>query len=346
VSEHFRYLANVSALALVAFVGFAGQRASLCTVRAVAEVLGTRRAYLLASFGKASLWAAMVYGTILMLTTPATLSGFQTYAPWTLVLAGAFVFGAGAAITGGCSMSLLQRLADGDLGMAFAFLGLLAGVLAWSVVDASFAMSRTVRIPVIWHDLGGAAAVVLMALWILAAFEVRRLWGSRSRLRFWQLPGAAAYRLSTAAIIVGLSAGLLNALLGSWTYTYYLRYSIGNAYRGERASVGFGLWVLAAFVTGMVVSAIQRRSFRLRWGTVGDRLQRLAGGTLMGVGGAMIPGGNDTLLLTGIPTLSGLALATYGALLLGIAITLVLMRQARWAIPVVDCTGDICRSRP
>jgi hypothetical protein len=65
----------------------------------------------------------------------------------------------------------------------------------------------------------------------------------------------------------------------------------------------------------------------------------------MGFGGAMIPGGNDRLLLTGIPTLSSVALEAYAALLLGIASALSLMQRAGTIIPTVDCGGDICRNR-
>ncbi|MHC4549463.1 MAG: hypothetical protein ACYTEZ_11880 [Planctomycetota bacterium] len=41
-------------------LGFAAHRASLCTVRAIGEILHTRRASILASFAKAALWAVAV----------------------------------------------------------------------------------------------------------------------------------------------------------------------------------------------------------------------------------------------------------------------------------------------
>lgn len=45
---------------LAAILGFAAHRASICTVRAVAEILSTGRAYCLLSFGKAVLWVLAV----------------------------------------------------------------------------------------------------------------------------------------------------------------------------------------------------------------------------------------------------------------------------------------------
>ena len=53
------------------------------------------------------------------------------------------------------------------------------------------------------------------------------------------------------------------------------------------------------------------------------------GGILMGAGGALVPGGNDTLILVLIPNLSLQAIASYLALLAGIACVLLSMRVAR-----------------
>ncbi len=59
------YLINSAALLLAAFIGFSSHRASLCMVKAVAELLSSRRGFVLASFAKATLWVAMIYGTLL-----------------------------------------------------------------------------------------------------------------------------------------------------------------------------------------------------------------------------------------------------------------------------------------
>ena len=47
-------LIAVVSMLLAAVVGFASHRASLCTVRAVGEVMSARSGYLLQSFGKAT----------------------------------------------------------------------------------------------------------------------------------------------------------------------------------------------------------------------------------------------------------------------------------------------------
>lgn len=50
---------------------------------------------------------------------------------------------------------------------------------------------------------------------------------------------------------------------------------------------------------------------------------------MMGAGGALVPGGNETLILVLIPTLSIQAVASYIALLAGIASVLLTMRLVR-----------------
>ncbi|HEX7156030.1 MAG TPA: YeeE/YedE thiosulfate transporter family protein [Burkholderiaceae bacterium] len=335
-------IAAVCAFAIAALLGYAAHRASICNVKAVLEILGSRRAFMLASFAKAALWATAVYGTAI-LALPWMGAGFQTFEPAFLPACGGFVFGAGAAINGGCSVSTLQRLADGEIGMLMTLIGLGGGLFAWSAIDANLAIVRAVRVPLAWREPGVATVALVVSLWLAAALEVWRLWRSRARIGIRKLAASDAYRLSTSAMLIGIAGGLLNVLLGSWTYTYYLRSAIDAAQRDSMAPGPLLAGLLAAMLGGMVVSSIQRRSFRPGWGGMKGASKHLLGGLLMGVGAALIPGGNDSIVLTGIPTLSGVALATYLALLLGIASALLVQRAAGAALPLVVCAGDTCK---
>jgi hypothetical protein len=61
----------------------------------------------------------------------------------------------------------------------------------------------------------------------------------------------------------------------------------------------------------------------------------------MGVGTALAPGGNDALVLYGIPTLSPYAAPTFAAMLAGIAAGLFALR-ALFAIEArVECRNDV-----
>ena len=63
---------------------------------------------------------------------------------------------------------------------------------------------------------------------------------------------------------------------------------------------------------------------------------------LMGAGAAMVPGGNDTLLLNALPTLSMQAVGAYVAMLVGITTVLWLMRRAHMSMPPTHCTEAGC----
>ena len=102
-------------------------------------------------------------------------------------------------------------------------------------------------------------------------------------------------------------------------------------------------WILfAAMFAGMVLSTWQRRSLRIARAPAGTWLRTLCGGTLMGLGAALTPGGNDALILYGIPSLSPHALPTYAAMAVGIAVALIAMRRLFGVEMRVKCSGDVC----
>lgn len=335
----------ILSLFLVAFLGFASHRASLCTVRAVAEILSTRQAYILFSFAKAVLWVTAV-SLLIAWMSPGQGIKFQSYAPAWVALAGGFLFGMGAAVNGGCSFSTLQRLADGEMWMLATLAGYCAGAAGWYAIDSAFAIAVAQPVSSFPAEQG-RWPLLLGLLWAWGAWELVRLWRERPRgIGMWQLLSADPYRLSAAALVVGMSGGVLYILHGSWTYTNTLRREAAFLLGTESAPQVFqGLMFLALFL-GMAFSSWQRGSFKLRKQPAGNGLRHLLGGLMMGLGGAVIPGGNDTLILTGIPAFSPQALAVYLALLSGVASVLMVMRLFHGPAMRVDCTGDVCRADP
>lgn len=66
---------------------------------------------------------------------------------------------------------------------------------------------------------------------------------------------------------------------------------------------------------GSVASAVLReRRFKIKWPTWQAVIRHLAGGMLMGLGAIFIPGGNDTLLLVGLPGAAWQAFVSYALL--------------------------------
>jgi uncharacterized membrane protein YedE/YeeE len=331
-------------LLLAALTGFAAHRASVCTVRAVLEVVQSRTAHMLGSFLKAALWAALVFGLLRWVAPgPSMLVAVE---PRPFALAGGFAFGLGATLNGACSYSTLQRIADGDLWGLTTLAGMALGVLCWTTADVALSLTRITDVAVFWVDAGRAAPWLLAALALLAAYEAWRIWQTPSKLH-----GAALhtrllsphYRVGSAALMMGVCAGLLYALHGGWSYTATLRSAVEAAPRGLPGPTAVQLVLFAAFFGGMLVSSVQRGSFKLNVRPHGALWRRLAGGAMMGAGAAMIPGGNDTLILTSLPALSAWALGAFVTVVLGVATGLGLMRLFGVRLPVVTCTDGVCR---
>jgi hypothetical protein len=334
-------LALLSA-ALAALLGFSAHRASICTVRAVAEVMSTRRAYMLASIGKSILWVLTITIPIVWLV-PATHADMTGWGFSGVALLGGFVYGIGAALNGGCAFSTLNQLADGKLRMLVTFAGFCFGVLTDLALARTGRLPLPARAPVPLDVLSPWAIAIAAGLVIWGLFEIQRLWRTQpagSRLK--DLVLSKRYRLSTAAALMGLSNGVLYLLYGSWSYT-------GTVQQTIEGLVAMSAWpwpirwaLFAAMLAGMVFSTWQRQSFRLDWRPSLAWVRNLAGGALMGIGAVLVPGGNDVLVLHAIPSLSPHALPAYAAMLAGIATALITMRYVIGMEVRVECSGDVC----
>src|SRR5262245_47017896 len=323
----------VLAVVLAMILGFAAHRASVCTVRAVAEIMSSRRAYMFASVGRSVLWVWAVSLPFFWLV-PAAGTGISG---WTLSVAavtGGFVFGLGAAINGGCAYSTMARFVDGDGKMLATIAGFALGVLCFIVLAGGQWLPRPSPAPPLVESVfAWVMAPALLALAVLggANFAGARLWRTRdSSARFADLVLAPRYRLSTAALLIGLPGALLFAGYGSFGYTTTFQLVIEGAL-GTRGGPPTVRWVLfIAVLAGMLLSTLQRGSFRLDWRPRQAWLANLGGGLLMGLGTALAPGGNDALVLYNIPILSPNALPAFTALAAGVAVGLGMMRSWFW----------------
>jgi uncharacterized membrane protein YedE/YeeE len=124
----------ILALLLAGLLGFTAHSAGICAVKAVSEVIATRRGYMLASFGKTVLWVMLGMGVLSWLL-PGRLAPISLV-PTALSLFGGFAFGIGAALNGGCAVSTVTRLGNGELRMLSTLLGMMLAIAA--IENASF----------------------------------------------------------------------------------------------------------------------------------------------------------------------------------------------------------------
>jgi len=314
-------------------LGASAHRAGLCTVKAVAEVMTTGQAHVLWSFLKASLWT-------LGLLSVAALAGYDAglaaRPPMLAGVAGGIVFGLGAGLNGACSFSTLARLADGHGVMLLTLAGWGLGLVA---------MKTFATIP------QGRVSAATLPGWLVLPGLAWVLWEGGRLARLVRRRGAAIladglWPLSLGVFLVALANTGLLLMDRPWSFTAAAICATGAA-RVAPCAHPAALWLVSgAAMLAMVASAVLRGSFRIRPLRLRPALRRLGGGSLMGAGAALIPGGNDGLILFGIPSLSAHALAAWFGIVAGIWGALSVLRAFGARVPVIACAGDVCRSGP
>ncbi len=337
----------VFAIALAFVLGFAAHRASVCTVRAVAEIMSSRSGSIFLSIGKSMLW---VWALLLPVFAfmPAAGIGLAGWSLTGLAVLGGFLFGVGAAMNGGCAYSTMARFVDGDGKMLATIIGFAVGVFCFATLAKWGWLMRPAPAPALvglllagkWAWIWVGVMACAFVAWAL--YEILRLWQTLpSNKRFVELILASRYRLSTAAVLVGLPGALLFLMYGPISYTATFELIIQGALGTQDWPSAMRAVLLLAVMAGMLFSTLQRGTFRVDWWPRFSWLLNLSGGVFMGLGTALAPGGNDALVLYGIPILSPYAVPTFTALALGVALGLVVMRWWFGIEARVKCQNDI-----
>jgi toxin CptA len=279
------------ALSLVcaALMGFAIQRGGTCLVAAIDEVVSKRRASRLIALGEASLLvaagmvAAALLGLLPMVPRAFALTG------WTL--AGGMIMGLGAFVAGSCVFGAIARIGNGEASYVLVPAGFLLGCYA----ALQLGMTRLPH-PVTPHSLVLSQALLFAVP--LALIAGWRLWHTLAAARRREL---AQYVWSphVATGVIGVTFVILLLVAGPWNYTDYL----AEAARGmTRNGAMRGLLLLALFAGALAGgwTAGRIKPARPSLTAIG---RCLAGGMLLGLGGSLVPGANDGLILLGLPLL-------------------------------------------
>ncbi len=334
----------VVACLFAALLGFAAHRGSICTVRAVAEVMSARTGFMLASIGKSALWVIALTLPFLWLM-PAAAGQIGGWQLTLMTLLGGFLFGLGAAINGACAYSTMARLVDGEVRMAVSIGGFAVGVFAFlTLVDLAW-LARPEQKPALIGSALDFALIISLLLLAWAIYEVPRIWRRRPKhLRVTQMILSPQYRLSTAALLIGIASAAIFFAVGSPGYTITLQNMVQGLLGVGAMPAATRTIVMLAALTGMLVSTLQRGSFRLDWRPQRAWLRNIVGGALMGLGAALVPGGNAVLVLYAIPSFSPHAPPAYGALIIGAAAGLMVLKYLLGLDTRVACHNDIYRA--
>lgn len=307
-------LAFIVALGCGVLMGHAIQRGATCTVAAVDEIVNQRKTTRLIAIGEASLWVtgglvfASLAGRLAMQPTAYAVTG------WTIV--GGALLGYGAFVNRACVFGAIARIGSGEWAYLMTPLGFFLG--CWSAVAIGVAGAERTDT---------ASPVFAAARWLIApllAFALWRLWqaGSAARRRRF---AAHVWSPHHATAVIGVSFVVMLLTVGAWAYTD----ALAQIAHGMATMLGSRFILLIALFGGALLGGWT--AGRLSWQrpTPGGMIRCLTGGLLMGWGSSLIPGGNDGLILIGLPLLLPYAWLAFGTMCLTIAAAMIIGNRLR-----------------
>lgn len=273
-------------------MGFAIQRGATCTVAAIGEIVEHRRASRIFALAEASFWVtgglyvALSIGVITFLPPGFSLT-------WGAI-AGGVLLGFGAWVNRACVFGAIARLGSGQWAYALTPLGFFIGV---GTVDRLFGLNIPDNIE---HPATMSGTIRLLALGfgLFALWRIFGLLRSRtSQKAFLQHLGDKVWKPHEATVVIGISFVLMFALVGPWAYTDLL----ARIAHGMVDGVGWRMFLFGGLLAGAIMGGWTARRFVRGWPSVAALARCFTGGLLMGWGSALIPGGNDGLVLIGLP---------------------------------------------
>ncbi len=303
-------VAFLVAAVCAAIMGYAIQRGATCMVAAVDEVLTKRSGYRLLGLAEAAIWVA---GGVLLWRA---LGGHETLPigyPATLpTIAGGMLLGFGAFVTRACVFGAIARFGSGEWAYALTPFGFFAGCATlWPFIG---------RFPQM-H----IASPLFDATWLLAPFALFVTWRIIEALRASRARMLAAHVWTPhrATVVIGIVFAISLIAIGPWAYTYAL---LALA-QGKTDGVFIKVLLLFMLFAGALFGGWTAGRLKLTAPTLEAALRCFGGGVLMGWGSLLIPGGNDELLLVGIPLLQPYAWVAVGGMALAIGVGLAAERR-------------------
>jgi toxin CptA len=209
---------------------------------------------------------------------------------------GGVLLGLGAYINGACVFGAIARFGSGEWAYIVTPLGFYLGC---ATVGPVFAAAPPTK-------LAQNSPVLAAATWLVAPFVAFVLWrvarGWRAATqgaaaRWHERVAAHVWSPHVATTVIGVTFVVLLLLVGGWAYTDVL----AELARGMAASVGARSALAIALLAGAALGGWTAGRFRSAAIAPAQLARCLAGGVLMGWGSLLLPGGNDGLILVGMP---------------------------------------------
>ena len=309
------------AVVCAGLMGYAIQSGATCTVYAVSELIEKRRASRLLALLEAGLWVAATLIIAAWLEMAPVHAGAFELSKFTVL--GGILLGLGAYVNGACVFGSVARVGSGEIGFLITPLGFFLGVELFETLVGI----GPLRLPEAASSLARLPLLLLAAFMMLALARAGRIiWRA---VRRDQLIGAAPlWNPHVATLVIGITFAIMLLGVGPWTYTELLT----DLAKGKSDDIAWRVALFAALLTGARIGGL--RHGMTAWTTpTRKRIQTcLIGGAMMGIGGALIPGGNDGLVLVGLPFLMPYALISLTTMVAVIA--LAIWARQRFGNPV------------
>jgi hypothetical protein len=283
-------LAFVIAALCAALMGFAIQRGATCAVAAVAEIAHSGSTNRLVALGETALWVAGCMFIARVLGLLPALPGGYALTAWTVV--GGALLGFGAFVNRACVFGAIANLGSGQFAYALTPVGFYIGVATLPSMLASIMPQKMGLIP-------DTAALPNWIAPLFAAYALWRLGFIVVRLVREKKGWRDAWGPHEATLVIGMTFALMFVIVGAWAYTDFL------AQVAHQMADGF-VWkglLFASLLLGAGLGGWSAGRFLWQKPAVLTALRCLIGGILMGLGSTLIPGGNDGLILLGMPFL-------------------------------------------
>jgi len=307
-------------------MGYAIQRGATCTVAAMDEVVRRRSGKRLVAIIEASLW---VIGGLLIVRAFGALKAMPGgYEVTPVTILGGVLLGLGAYVNRACVFGAIARLGSGEWAYAATPLGFYAGCVSASFV---FTLSTPQKLP-------QASPVLSMSTWVALVVAGFMTWrvarpllaapvisGDSANGGWPRIAAAFGSRVWTphaATTVIGITFLSMFLLAGAWAYTDVLT----ELARGMAGNLAPRVVLVLALLAGAALGGYTAG----RWKSVSLSFSQLArcfgGGALMGWGSLLIPGGNDGLILLGMPLLWPYAWVAFLTMCVTIGLALVAER--------------------
>jgi len=309
-------------------VGFAMKRGGLCTYAAVTQMVNDRRMERMMVFLGVAAWATVIIVPLHWLYPDDIGLSLTHYDLLLACIAGA-VLGLGAFLNKGCFFGIFVALVSGNINYIATLVGLSVGVIITQFYLSTNLPTSTNISHVFQTSSTAYLWLAMMLLFALFMGMNIKLHNNNFLKRVTGLD-ILTWQSTFAMIIIGLGGALLYATVSGWNYSDVLTNTTSNLIGTQKMGASFtALLSTTSMVVGGIIAAVTAKEFAISKVRATLILGCFVGGGLMGAASMFIPGGNDGLLLKGIPSLAPHALVGYVSMLVSMLVLVYFLRNKR-----------------